>query len=309
MTLRRVFWSSSRAASVVAKPANFHGFVSVDKPHGMTSHDVVGRLRRVFGQRQVGHAGTLDPDATGVLVVGLGNATRLLRFVSESHKSYIGEVVLGSTTHTLDDSGVVTGQWDMSATTLEELRAAAVSLTGEIDQIPPMVSAVQVDGRRLHELARKGVEIERKSRRVRVDRIDVVDWAAPGVVSIEVDCGSGTYIRSLADDLGRLVGGGAHLRNLRRTRVGSFGVADSIALDDVTDASVVPPEQVIGSLQQQIAIDGSLRQRVVNGQRLSSDLFAGLDVDQPVVLLNNNVLVGVFEHSACVVMPYDSVGS
>jgi hypothetical protein len=102
---------------------------------------------------------------------------------------------------------------------------------------------------------------------------------------------------------------------LRRTRVGSFGVADSIALDDVTDASVVPPEQVIGSLQQQIAIDGSLRQRVVNGQRLSSDLFAGLDVDQPVVLLNNNVLVGVFEHSAdrgwrsCVVMPYDSVGS
>ena len=146
------------------KPATTHGLAIVDKPIGVTSHDVVGMLRRRFGERQVGHGGTLDPDATGVLVVAVGMATRLLRFVEKTQKEYVGDVVLGVETDTLDAAGRVTATHDMSTVTLEAARAAAAQLTGPIQQIPPMVSAIRVDGKRLHELAREGIEIERQPR-------------------------------------------------------------------------------------------------------------------------------------------------
>ena len=203
----------------------------VDKPAGWTSHDVVARCRKLFGQKRVGHSGTLDPDATGVLLVGLGRVTRLLRFLTDLPKSYVGEVVLGVSTSTLDSSGEVTGEWDMSSVGLEDVRAAAAALTGSILQVPPMVSAVKVDGKRLHELARAGVEVERHPRPVTVHRFEVVAAVEPGVWKVEVDCSSGTYVRTLAADLGTALGGGAHLRNLRRTAIGSFALADARPLD------------------------------------------------------------------------------
>jgi tRNA pseudouridine55 synthase len=215
----------------------------VDKPAGVTSHDVVGMLRRRFGERQVGHAGTLDPDATGVLLVGVGRCTRLLRFLTDLGKTYTGDVVFGTTTDSLDSTGVVTGTFDMSGLSPDAVRSmVAQHLVGPIEQIPPMVSAVRVDGRRLYELAREGVEIEREPRPVTVYRFDVEPTADPLVYRIEVHCSKGTYIRTLADDLGRLCGGGAHLRGLRRVAVGGFTVAHARGPDDVELLSL--PEAV-----------------------------------------------------------------
>jgi tRNA pseudouridine55 synthase len=206
------------------KPASIHGLAVVDKPAGVTSHDVVGMLRRSLGERRVGHAGTLDPDATGVLLVGVGNTTRLLRFLTALGKRYTAEVVLGTETSTLDAAGVVTATHDMTGVTSDQVaRMVAEHLVGPIMQVPPMVSALKVDGRRLHELAREGIEVERKPRPVTVHHFDVEPTDEPLVYRIDVSCSSGTYIRTLAADLGHLLGGGAHLRALRRTSVGSFG--------------------------------------------------------------------------------------
>jgi len=227
-----------------------NGLVVVDKEAGWTSHDVVARCRRIFGQKRVGHAGTLDPDATGVLLVGLGRTTRLMRFLTALPKTYEAEVVLGTATSTLDASGDVTGTWDMSAVTLAEVREAAAGLTGEIEQVPPMVSAVKVDGRRLHALAREGIEVERAARPVTVYRYDVLPGMTPGVFRIEVECSSGTYVRVLAADLGEALGGGAHLRNLRRTRIGSFTTEDARLVDELTPAVVLTPAQAMRDLDQ-----------------------------------------------------------
>src|SRR4051794_39695841 len=165
---------SSRKRMARRKPPTIHGMAVIDKPAGVTSHDVVNMLRRHFGEKRIGHAGTLDPGATGVLVVAVGNATRLLQFVSGADKSYVGEIVLGSTTTTLDNEGEVTAVFDMSDVTLEQARVVAADhLTGDILQVPPMVSALKVDGRRLHELAREGVEIDREARPVTVSRFDL----------------------------------------------------------------------------------------------------------------------------------------
>ncbi len=202
---------------------------------------MVGRARRIYGQRRVGHAGTLDPDATGVLVLGLGRATRLLKYLTGLPKSYVGEVVLGVETSTLDAAGEVVAVHDMSGVGLSDVAAAAARFMGEIEQIPPMVSAVKVGGRRLHELARAGVEVERSPRRVTVTRFDVGATDDPSVFAVEVDCSSGTYVRTLAADLGTSLGGGAHLRRLRRTAVGSFVLADAVALESLGLEHVLPP--------------------------------------------------------------------
>jgi len=227
-----------------------NGLVVVDKEAGWTSHDVVARCRRIFGQKRVGHAGTLDPDATGVLLVGLGRATRLMRFLTALPKTYEAEVVLGTATSTLDASGDVTGTWDMEEVSLAEVREAALTLTGDIEQVPPMVSALKVGGRRLHELAREGIEVERAARPVTVHRFDVTPGMTPGVFRIEVECSSGTYVRVLAADLGEALGGGAHLRNLRRTRIGSFATEDARLVDELTPAVVLTPAQAMRDLAQ-----------------------------------------------------------
>ena len=201
------------------------GIAVIDKPAGWTSHDVVAKARGVLGTRKVGHSGTLDPDATGVLVLGVGRATRLLRFLTALPKSYEAEIVLGVETDTLDSSGRVTARHEMTGVTETQARQAAASLTGDILQVPPMVSAVKVGGRRLHDLARAGVEVEREARPVTVYRFEVARLPGrEGLLRAAVDCSSGTYVRVLAADLGRALGGGAHLRGLRRTAVGGFGL-------------------------------------------------------------------------------------
>lgn len=245
------------------------GLVVVDKPAGITSHDVVSRLRKVFGQRRVGHSGTLDPDATGVLLVGLGSATRLLRFLSELAKSYEGEIVLGVATSTLDAAGEVVGEWDMSEVTLDGVRAAAAGFVGEIDQVPPMVSAVKVGGRRLHELAREGLEVDRAPRRVRVDRFEIDPGDEPGVFRASVTCSSGTYVRSLAADVGTALRGGAHLRKLRRTAIGQFGLDRAVPLDGVDAADVLPPAAALTGRPRVVA-DDELADKVSHGKVLAA---------------------------------------
>jgi len=254
------------------KPATTHGIAVVDKPAGVTSHDVVGVLRRRFNERQVGHAGTLDPDATGVLVIAVGKATRLLRFIEKTRKGYTGEVVLGTNTSTLDASGDVTGTFDMSSVTVDDARrVVAESLTGEIEQIPPMVSAIRVDGRRLHELAREGIEVERAPRPVTIHRFDVTEGPSTGILQIDVECSPGTYIRTLAADLGQLLGGGAHLRNLRRISVGAFGIAEA-APPDVCE--LLPVASAVRSLER-VEVDEVTAGLIANGRVLDAWPGAG----------------------------------
>jgi tRNA pseudouridine55 synthase len=231
------------------KPSPWDGLVLVDKEVGWTSHDVVAKSRGVLGTRKVGHAGTLDPPATGLLLVGVGSMTRLLRFLTALPKTYVGEVVLGTETDTLDDTGQVTATHDMAGATLDDVRRAAAGLTGDILQVPPMVSAVKVDGKRLHELAREGKEVERQARPVTIHAFDVGEPVGEGVFPIEVTCSSGTYIRTLAADVGVALGGGAHLRNLRRTRAGSFDVADAHRIDEVDpERDVLSPAAALRDL-------------------------------------------------------------
>lgn len=221
------------------------GLVVVDKEPGWTSHDVVAKLRGRFRQKRIGHSGTLDPDATGVLLVGLGRVTRMLRYLTDLPKSYAGEVVLGTATSTLDASGDIVGEWDMGGVTVEQVRAATVELTGPILQVPPMVSAVKVGGRRLHDLARQGIEVEREARAVTVHRFDVSATDDPLVYAVEVECSSGTYIRSLVADLATALGGGGHLRNLRRTAIGSFSLAESHPLEELDESHVLAPSEAL----------------------------------------------------------------
>jgi tRNA pseudouridine55 synthase len=253
------------------------GCCVIDKPVGCTSHDVVDQVRRALGTRRVGHAGTLDPDATGVLVVAVGMATRLLRFVGDSHKRYTGEVVLGTETDTLDAAGTVTATHDMSAVTIDRARAVvAEHLLGDIEQIPPMVSAIRVDGRRLHELAREGIEIERAPRPVTILRFDVAEGPEPGVLAIDVECTSGTYVRTLAADLGRLLGGGAHLRNLRRTAVGSFTLDEAGPPDE---CELLPVAAAVRSLAT-VAVDATTSDLIAHGRVLPRST-AGWEGDGP----------------------------
>jgi tRNA pseudouridine55 synthase len=270
------------------------GLVVVDKEPGWTSHDVVARCRKIFGQRRVGHAGPRDPDATGVLLVGLGRFTRMLRFLSALTKSYTGEVVFGVATSTLDASGEVTGTWDMSGVTLAQVRAAAASLTGTLSQVPPMVSALKVGGRRLHALARQGVEVERPPRQVTVDRFDVTAGGEPGVFAISVDCSTGTYVRSLAADLGSALGGGAHLRNLRRTRVGSFPVEEAHRLGQLEPAHVLSPAEALRDLAS-VTVGPELRRNVSHGLALDKVAGGAAGLGPGAVLDDSGSLLAVYE--------------
>jgi tRNA pseudouridine55 synthase len=272
-----------------------NGLVAVDKEAGWTSHDVVARCRRVFGQKRVGHAGTLDPDATGVLLVGLGRATRLLRFLTVLPKTYTTDIVLGTETSTLDASGDVVGTFDMAAVGPSDVAKAAAGLTGEIEQVPPMVSAVKVGGRRLHELAREGIEVERKPRPVIVYRFDTEpDAARPGVYRAVVECSSGTYVRVLAHDLGRALGGGAHLDHLRRTQIGSFGEADLTPLDAIGPEAVLSPAVAMRDLDV-VRVDAATAASIRTGLALDR-VPLGAVGDGPWAMLDEaGALLAVYE--------------
>lgn len=243
------------------------GLAVVDKPGGWTSHDVVARSRRILGTRKVGHSGTLDPMATGVLVLGVGRATRLLTFLGGLPKTYEASISFGVETDSLDADGVVTVTHDMASPNMEEVSAAATALTGDLLQVPPMVSAKKIEGTRLHELARRGQVVERAPVPVTVHRFEVRDTTDPMVFSAVVECSAGTYVRVLAADLGHALGGGAHLSALRRTAVGPFTLDDAVPLDDLEPGALLDPT-AIGRVLDAVEVDAGTAAEVLHGKVL-----------------------------------------
>ena len=219
------------------------GLLLVDKPAGWTSHDVVARIRRVCGTRRVGHAGTLDPMATGVLVLGVGRATKLLTFLVGCDKGYAATVRLGQSTVTDDAEGDVVASADASGVSRAALDAAVARLTGAIEQVPSSVSAIKIDGQRSYARVRSGEEVRLAARPVTVSRFAILDVRPSGTlldVDVEVEVSSGTYVRALARDLGAALGVGGHLTALRRTRVGRYAIDDAVPLDDLEPDGPVP---------------------------------------------------------------------
>lgn len=214
-----------------------HGILNVDKPEGSTSFQAVALVRKLSAVRKVGHAGTLDPAATGVLLVCLGTAVRVSEYLMELTKTYRGTVRLGAATDTFDATGATVFEGDAGVVDEAELRAALGTLERQEQQTPPIYSAVKVGGTPAHRLARAGKPVSLRPREVRIERIDLLSFQTP-LVELEVRCGKGTYIRSLADDLGQLLGCGAHLQALRRTAVGPFEVDDAVSLDRLREALV-----------------------------------------------------------------------
>lgn len=214
------------------------GLVVVDKPGGMTSHDVVSRCRRLLGTRKVGHAGTLDPMATGVLVVGVERATKILGLLTATAKSYSATIRLGRTTTTEDAEGDVLQDIPAGSVSEDAILAGIAGLRGQINQRPSAVSAVKVGGKRAYQLVREGQDVELPARTVRIDRFALLEMRRAGSftdLDVEVDCSSGTYIRALARDLGEMLGVGGHLTALRRTRVGCFGLDQARTLDQLAE--------------------------------------------------------------------------
>ena len=211
------------------------GVVVVDKPAGVTSHHVVGRLRRLLGTRRIGHAGTLDPMATGVLILGVNRATRMLGYLALHDKRYLATVRLGQGSTTDDADGEVAAVADASGITPSDLEPAFAALRGRIQQVPSAISAIKVNGKRAYDLARRGVEVELKAREVEVTRLDVLaSHPGEGIldVDIDVECSSGTYVRAIARDLGKSLGVGGHLTALRRTRIGSYDLSMAVELGE-----------------------------------------------------------------------------
>lgn len=216
----------------------------VDKPGGMTSHDVVAKVRRILGTRRIGHAGTLDPMATGVLVLGVERATRLLGHLALGDKAYLATIRLGASTSTDDAEGEMIERADASGVPESTIRAGIADLTGAIEQVPSAVSAVKVGGERAYRLARRGERVELAARSITVSCFELLDLrrGSPGAepwtdLDVAVECSSGTYVRALARDLGAALGVGGHLVALRRTRVGPFGIADAVTLDRLPNRS------------------------------------------------------------------------
>lgn len=276
------------------------GLLVVDKPAGWTSHDVVAKLRGATRQRRIGHAGTLDPDATGVLLVGLGRVTRLMRFLQETTKSYRGVIAFGTATNTLDAAGEVLERTPMPVDRAD-VEAALPAFRGDILQVPPMVSALKVDGKRLHELARAGKIVERAPRPARIDRFDIESFTAGAFpeASVIVDCSSGTYIRSLAADVGTALGGCAHLASLRRLRVGEFTIDDATPLERlVADPHpyVHSPAAAMRALTV-VNVDDELRAAIANGKVFEAERVR-VEGDGPFAMIDGaGDLVAVYERN------------
>lgn len=213
------------------------GFLLVDKPVGPTSHDIVDAARRVLHTRKIGHAGTLDPFASGLLILAVGKMTKEISKFVGLDKAYEATLKLGASSDTMDRTGVITEQKDCASVSKETFEKALEGFRGDIDQVPPMYSAKKVGGKKLYELAREGVEIERKPVRVTIHELELVDYAWP-VAKIRTRVSSGTYIRALADDLGKALGCGAYLEELRRTKIGNFDVMDAVKKEDIAPQSL-----------------------------------------------------------------------
>ncbi|MFP3915005.1 MAG: tRNA pseudouridine(55) synthase TruB [Actinomycetota bacterium] len=264
------------------------GFLIVDKPTGVTSHDVVAAVRRATGIKKVGHAGTLDPLATGVVVVAVGRVTRLIRFIQELPKEYEAVATFGVATDSLDADGSVLEREPMSISR-EAVESIVPRFIGTIDQLPPMMSALKMGGERLYEIARRGETVERESRSVQVHSLELTDFVEGPypVVSFRVVCGKGTYVRSLADDMARALGGRAHLSGLRRLRVGSLGLDRAVTLAglDQYSSHLLSPAEALSDLAV-LAVDGEVAKAVSHGARFVSGPVAGMDPDRPVALVD-----------------------
>ena len=211
------------------------GILNINKPQGKTSFSIVALVRRLSREKHVGHAGTLDPAATGVLPICLGRGTRLIEFLVDTTKTYHARVELGAVTDTYDGSGQIISQADTSRIKRQQLESALASFRGSIQQTPPMYSAVKHHGQPLYKLARAGIEVDRKSRTAIIHRLELISWKPP-VATLEVECSKGTYIRSLAHDLGQSLGCGAHLKSLVRTRCGLFDIKDAVPVSKLEEA-------------------------------------------------------------------------
>ena len=281
------------------------GLVVIDKPPGMTSHDVVDKVRAAFGETKVGHAGTLDPDATGVLLIGIGRATRFLSYAQEGPKRYTAVARFGIVTTTQDASGEVV-QRRTASFTRTLLEDTAADFVGEIEQVPPMVSAVKVAGERLHRLARRGKEVERKPRRQKVYELVVVDFT-PGEepeATLDVRCSAGTYVRTLIHDIGAALGSGAHMKSLVRTEAGGFTLADTVPLDAVGEGDVRPLIDAVKALFR-FEVDPDAAKLVSNGRPLN--LFGarlpGVEDGDHVAVTSDEELLAVYRLDGERLMP------
>ena len=261
------------------------GILNIAKPAGMTSMDVVRRVRRASGIRRVGNAGTLDPMADGVIPVCVGQATRVVEYLMDGEKEYAAGIRFGASTDTYDALGEITRRGDASHLNADAVKRALAAFEGEIDQIPPMYSALKKDGKPLYELARSGVEVEREARRVSVRRLALTEWRAPAA-TVEIVCGRGFYVRSLAHDLGESLGCGAHLESLTRTRVGPFRLRDAATLEEVAAAfenetwrEIMQGADAALYAMRPMALDDMQTSMVRNGRALPPGAFP--DPDEP----------------------------
>ncbi len=270
------------------------GLLLVDKPEGPTSHDVVDVVRRAVGVRRVGHAGTLDPFASGLLLLCVGWATRLIEYLGSLPKAYRGVVRLGQRTDTDDLTGTVVAsseRWE--EVTAEQVRSALDDQIGEIEQLPPAFSAKKVAGRRAYDAARKGEFPTLRAQTVTVHRLELCDYAPPDI-TLEIECSSGTYVRSIARDVGESLGTGGHLRSLRRQRIGRFDVSDAVALDDGLErivAGIRPPEEAVGHLAT-AALNSEAAVALAHGRPVEWDGDAGIG---PVAVIVEGHLVAIAE--------------
>ena len=252
-----------------------NGVININKPLGITSHDVVYKLRKILSIKKIGHTGTLDPDAEGVLPMCIGRATKAADMLTAQDKQYIARVTLGTATDTLDSSGNVTQTAEVNVTDTDILNTVA-EFVGEIEQIPPMFSAIKVNGKKLYELARKGEEIERKPRIVNIDKIEVLNIdLEKKCFTMKVDCSKGTYIRTLCDDIGRSLGCFAHMSGLKRTRSGRFDIVRSYTVEQVEemysngDMSFMTPIDKIFDEYDKLILTSRKAKKMCNGTQVA----------------------------------------
>lgn len=289
-----------------------NGLLIIDKPAGITSHDVVARVRRALKTKRVGHTGTLDPFATGVMVVLVGKATRLAQFLDKDEKEYEAVVKFGFETDTGDNTGQRTADSGLQAEEIAERlenidwESVLQKFRGSIEQIPPMYSAKKVEGKKLYELARQGVEIERKPVTVNIAKLELIDSAlrTPHSAVLRVACSAGTYIRTLAEEIGREIGVGAHLTALRRTRAGRFSIDEATRLDEVSEADLRPVEQAVEHLPEFVLREDRVA-KTLNGMS-TRDLSGTFTEGQQIRMTSPTgelIAIGNYDDSEKVVQP------
>jgi len=278
------------------------GFFCIDKPEGITSHSVVSRMRKILNMKKIGHSGTLDPMATGVMVVGFGTSTRLLDYVQTGTKEYFADISFGAKTNTADRQGEVVETVDMSGLKREQLENVLDKFKGDIEQIPPMVSAIKIDGKKLYEYEREGKTVERKSRKVNISEVEVIEFEEQtenknATAKIRVVCSAGTYIRTLAEDIAQSLGGFAHLTDLRRTKNGNVTQEDCIGLEDLAKLedpfSVAKKSLDVLSHINQIELTLDQTLKVSQGKKLKLD-----SAQQELVARTQDDVFAVFSTSA-----------